>query len=80
MFTESLPFLLLGNVFYSLIRLEELLNSCFAYISVPDLSIIPFTIMKTMNQIPVTFLQEIASNSHLYSKCSLEVRWIENRR
>jgi hypothetical protein len=54
-------------------ELLEMLGNCFPYISVPELSIIPFSIMKNIPEVPIPYLQNIAVHPNLYEKCPLEI-------
>jgi hypothetical protein len=55
-------------------ELLEMLDKCYPYISFPELSSVPFSIMKNLPEVPIPYLQNIAQIRHLYDKCPLEIQ------
>jgi hypothetical protein len=55
-------------------ELLEMLDKCFPYISFPELSSVPISIMKNMPEVPIPYLRDVAMHKDLYAKCPLEIQ------
>ncbi|KAF0981047.1 hypothetical protein FDP41_012835 [Naegleria fowleri] len=63
------------------IQEEELLEQIFPYIGFEELRPIVYTLLKRMEQIPVTFLQQLQANTEIFKNLPIEVKrqvWVND--